>query len=126
MSQNYYEFLNDTLLRRLADLFLYRLDIDKSSTSYKRLRGAVILISRGVPDVAGACEIIARSENTSTANVLTDLRRTVDDLDPAIDETFNKYYSPDDLFMPHSKKPDDVIAFLGTIFLYILESNFDM
>lgn len=128
------EYLNDAEINFLADLFLACFDLDRSTRGYRRLRNAVILISHSVGNVRDVSVAVARLECSTPEAVLIDLRNTVTQLPRAAHITFNEYYSPPvcadghpplSLCMPPFSDPDDVILFLGTVFLYIGFTNYN-
>lgn len=117
--------LNDSVITRLADLFLYRLPVDKHGGTYRHIRSAVVLIATENCDAQTAYDAIALLESSDPVKIANDVRTAITDLGAPIDEIFNKHYSLGKIpFMPPQKDPDEAVAFLATTFMYILESNY--
>lgn len=118
--------INDRAINTLADLFLYAFGWDRRSIRYKRVRAVVILIAKGENSVKNACSVIAENEQTETSAVLADVRAAVTAADPPVEEVFNTRLAclSERPFMPYHKSPDNVLAFLGTTFLYLIETNY--
>ncbi len=123
--------LNDAEINLLADMFLSCFELDHSTRGYRRLRNAVILISRGINGANNAYGILADIEQTSSKIVADDIRNTLNGLPYPPEQMFNDGYgvsraSTPTLKMPHYDKPDDIVLFLGALFLYITASDNDV
>ena len=121
--------LNDAEINLLADMFLSCFELDRTTPGYRRLRNAVILVSRGVNGATNAYKIIADIEHTDKTRVATDVRKTLCALPRPAEQMFDDGYGVTQakaltLKMPHYDDPDDVVLFLGTLFLYIISSNY--
>lgn len=121
--------LNDAEINLLADMFLSCFELDRTTPGYRRLRNAVILVSRGVNGAENAYNIIADIEKVDAKYIAADVRDTINGLPRPAEQIFDDGYGVSQaktltLKMPHYEKPDDVVLFLGTLFLYIISSDY--
>lgn len=116
---------NDSVINRLADIYLSFLNIPTNEQNYRFIKNAVIL-SLKYDDMQCVYAELEKTELCSAAQIKNGIAATIDGLPQPIEEMFNNAYCPDAEvgFMPHYKTTDDIIAFLGKTFLYILETNY--
>ena len=119
------QLLNDAVIGRLADIYLSFLNIPTNEQNYRFIKNAVILSLR-YDDMQLVYAELEKTELCSAAQIKSGIAQTINGLPQPIEEMFNNAYCPDAEigFMPKHKTTDDIIAFLGKTFLYILETNY--
>ena len=123
MNNDISHVLDSVEISRLADVYLSFLDMDLHDTVYLRLKSAVILSALCFDDME---EVYAKleSDEASAEQIAGSIEQAIDNLPEPVEDLFNKAYCEDDGFMPHHKTTDNIVAFLGKTFLYILETNY--
>ncbi len=125
--------LNDQEINLLADLFLARYGFDKTSLRYRLIRNAVILCSHGAWRIDEVYALVAAAADIPTEQAATEIRRTFSTIKPP-SETFNMYYAPPpiegelrgaNITMPSFGRGDDIVEFLGTVFMYLILTNYN-
>ncbi len=117
--------LDDGAINRLADIYLSFLNIPTTEQNYRFIKNAVIL-SLQYDDMQIVYAELEKTELCSAAQIKSGITQAIDGLPQPVEEMFNNAYCPDAEigFMPKHKTIDDIIAFLGKTFLYILETNY--
>lgn len=121
------KLLNDSEINVLADLYLACFGLDRGSLSYRRLRNALLLVPHSANGLTEVCKMLSLVEETTAADIEADLIGTIRKLNPPPDVTFNAHYTLEykiGIRMPEKLKPSDVIMFLGTAFLYLINTNY--
>ncbi|MDE5593679.1 MAG: hypothetical protein K2I75_07090 [Clostridiales bacterium] len=118
--------LDDGAINRLADIYLSFLNIPTTERNYRFIKNAVILCALKYDDMQCVYAELEKIELCSAAEIKSGIAQAIADLPQPIEEAFNNAYCPDAEigFMPKHKTTDDIIAFLGKTFLYILETNY--
>ncbi|MDE6201317.1 MAG: hypothetical protein K2M47_05530 [Clostridiales bacterium] len=126
MNNDAARLLNDAVINRLADIYLSFLNIPTCRQSYRRIKNAVILCALVYDDMSLVYAELEKTEICSAAEIARDIATTINSLPNPIGETFNNAYCAESEmgFMPKHKNTEDIIAFLGKTFLYILETNY--
>ena len=126
MNNNAPRFLNDSGICRLADIYLSFLDIPTNAQNYRFIKNAVILCAFAYDDMQPVYAELEKVELCSAAEIKNGIVSTIDGLPQPIEDMFNNAYCPDAEigFMPHHKTADDIVAFLGKTFLYLMETNY--
>lgn len=126
--------LNDQEVNLLADLFLGRFGFDKRTLSYRLLRNSVILLSHGAWKADEAYSLVAAAADVTPEQVKSELDRAISSLKAPLHETFNAYYAPPPISgevrganvrMPEFGRTDDKLGFLGTVFMYLVLTNYN-
>lgn len=119
------QILNDGAINKLADIYLSFLNIPTNEQNYRFIKNAVIL-SLKYDDMQCVYAELEKTELCSAAEIKSGIAQAIDGLPQPVDEMFNNAYCPEAEigFMPKHKTTDDIIAFLGKTFLYILETNY--
>lgn len=117
--------LDDGEINRLADIYLSFLGIPTDEQNYRFIKNAVILCLQ-YDDMQCVYAELEKTELCPAAQIKNGIAAVIDGLPQPIEEMFNSAYCPDAIigFMPKHKTTDDIIAFLGKTFLYILETNY--
>lgn len=120
------QILNDGAINRLADIYLSFLNIPTSKQSYRLIKNAVILCAFIYDDMQLVYAELEKIELRSAAEIKNSIAATINDLPQPVEDMFNNAYCPDAQigFMPHHKTIDNIIAFLGKTFLYLMETNY--
>lgn len=126
--------LNDQEINMLADLFLGRYGFDKCALSYRLLRNAVILFSHGAWRADEVYSLVADTADIPPEQVKSELERAISTLKTPMHETYNTYYAPPPISgevrganvrMPEFGRLDDKLGFLGTVFMYLILTNYN-
>lgn len=130
-TDEYCAMLNDAKTNMRADMFLSCFTLDRATLGYRRLRNCVILLSRGINGAGKTYKILADIEQTSAKRISADVRDMFNGLPYPPEQMFNAGYgvsraSTPTLKMSHYDKPDDIVLFLGALFLYITASDNDV
>ena len=119
--------LDNAERNRLADLYLSFLDMDIRDTVYRYLKSAVILSALCFDDMKEVYEALEKENGVSAEQIAGSIDEAIENLPEPVEDLFNKAYCEEEPgFMPRHKKTDDIIAFLGKTFLYILETNYPL
>lgn len=120
------QLLKDSAINRLADIYLSFLNIPTTEQNYRFVKNAVILCAFAYDDMQHVYAELEKIELCSAAEIKSGIAQTIDSLPQPVEEMFNSAYCPEAEigFMPKHKMTDDIIAFLGKTFLYILETNY--
>lgn len=120
------QLVNDGAINRLADIYLSFLNIPTNEQNYRFIKSAVILCAIKYDDMQLVYSELEKTELCSAAEIKNGIAQTIDGLPQPVEEMFNNAYCPDAQigFMPKHKTVDNIIAFLGKTFLYILETNY--
>lgn len=125
--------LNDQEINYLADLFLSCFKLDRSTVGYRHLRNAVILFSHGAWLPHEIFGFISQTADTDKANIRAELKATLDSLEAPAYEMFNAAYAPPPvqceetvrrIEMEDDLDLDRTLCFLGTVFLYLIMTNY--
>lgn len=126
MNNNTSQVLNNVEISRLADVYLSFLGMDLRDTVYRRLKNAVILSTLCFDDMENVYAEL-QTADISAEQIAGSIEEAIENLPEPIEDLFNKAYCEDDMgFMPHHKTTDNIVAFLGKTFLYILETNYPL
>lgn len=121
--------INDVELNMLADLFLARYGFDTSSAQYRQLRNAIVAFSHGTSlTVADILYHIADCDGVSYNSLVSGLENALRKLPRHVFQTYNDVYAPpsSDGRRVRMKPRGDlkyIIAFLGTVFMYLTDVN---
>ncbi|MDE5563507.1 MAG: hypothetical protein K2J01_08195 [Clostridiales bacterium] len=117
--------LDDGAINKLADIYLSFLNIPTTEQNYRFIKNAVILCLQ-YDDMQIVYSELEKVESCPAAVIKSGIAKAIDGLPQPVEEMFNNAYCPDAEigFMPKHKTTDDIIAFLGKTFLYILETNY--
>lgn len=119
--------LNDSEINYLCDLFLSNLGFDRTSKHYRYFRNAVIVASRGFIKPADIYTRLADCAGIERAEFMKHLRSALAALPVPIHEAYNSAYVVDGEARSPVMQPgniDNTIVFLGTVFMYIVVSNY--
>ena len=125
MNNDVSRLLNDGVVNRLADIYLSFLNIPSYEQNYRSIKNAVIL-SLQYDDVQFVYAELEKIELRSAAEIKSGIAAAIDGLPEPVEVMFNNAYCAEAEvgFMPKHKTTEDIIAFLGKTFLYILETNY--
>ncbi|MDE6028778.1 MAG: hypothetical protein K2F90_00470 [Clostridiales bacterium] len=125
MNNTVAHLLNDRATDRLADIYLSFINIPTTDRTYRFIKKAVILSLR-IDDMQAVYAELEKSESCAAEQIKSGIAKAISDLPQPIEDIFNAAYCPESEhgFMPKFKSADDIIAFLGKAFLYILETNY--
>ena len=127
MNDDVSHLLNNPVTNKLADIYLSFLDMRQNDIVYRRLKNAVILCATYFDDMDCVYAELAKIDVVSADRIADSLAAAVTALPEPIEDLFNKAYCADGDsfgFMPTHSSTDNIIAFLGKTFLYILETNY--
>ncbi|MCH5154869.1 MAG: hypothetical protein J1F71_06615 [Clostridiales bacterium] len=127
MNNDISNVLDNTERSRLADVYLSFLDMNLNDIAYRYLKSAVILSALCFDDMEEVYSALEKENGVSAEQIAGSIDEAIENLPEPVEDLFNKAYCEDDMgFMPHHKTTDNIIAFLGKTFLYILETNYPL
>ena len=127
MNNDISNVLDNTERSRLADVYLSFLDMDLHDIVYRYLKSAIILSALCFDDMEEVYSALEKENGVSAEQIAGSIDEAIEKLPEPVEDLFNKAYCEDDMgFMPHHKTTDNIIAFLGKTFLYILETNYPL
>lgn len=119
--------VNDAEINFLCDLFLANLGFDRTSKHYRHFRNAVVVSSHGFIKPAEIYTRLAECARIDRAEYMKHLRSALSSLPVPVHEAYNAAYvvggekrSP----VMREGNIDNTITFLGTVFMYIVVSNY--
>ncbi|MCH5155753.1 MAG: hypothetical protein J1F69_04025 [Clostridiales bacterium] len=120
--------LNDPVVNKLADIYLSFLNMHTHDVCYRRLKNAVILSALKFDDMACVYAELEKTDDCSAEQISDSVENAINSLPEPIEQMFNNAYCEGSEigFMPHHKTADNIVAFLGKTFLYILETNYPL
>ncbi len=123
--------LNDAEINYLCDLFLSSLGFDMRSRHYRYFRNAVIVASHDIFRPRAIYAALAECAGTDRAAVADHIKTALRELPTPVADAYNSAFvarnSDGTCITPVMRDglgPDGTIAFLGTVFLYIVVSYY--
>ncbi len=125
--------LNDPEINYLADIFLAACGFDRTVRGYRLFRNAIVLFSHGLFPPDKAFKLLAECADMPYDEYIKELETVLDDLPEPVHIAFNSAFVPepnpfarssDHITMDDNSDPKYIVTFLGTVFLYIVVTNY--
>ena len=128
MSDDVSSLLNDAAINKLADIYLSFLNMQLSDIGYRRLKNAVILSALKYDDMQYVYAELEKIDTCTAEQIAGSIETAINGIPEPVEDMFNKTYcnSSEVGFMPRHKTTDNIVAFLGKTFLYILGTNYPL
>lgn len=118
------EYLNDPERNLLCDLLLAHLGLDRGTSSYRRIKNCVLLLSHDAADGDSVFEAAATIERSTPEEIERDVTSVLSALPRPAYELFDERYAvrlrgKRVEYMPRDLDTVDTLSFYATVLLYL-------